>query len=771
MLITDLKGQSEPLAAYKDLEINEEINGEFSLSFTTALFEETKYVYPLVQEESIVEWEGYEFRIKNVNSQLNTKRVSARSTFFDIIDNQIETLTGGTKTAIDAMRFALSGTGWTFETQGNMPYKLLENFGESNSLALVRQLCSFFECEIKIMPNKRLILASEIGVDDDFQFRYKHNIKSLSQTTDTTNLTTCIKGYGADGLTVEYRSPNVSVYGVRWAEPIEDDRFTIADNLLDHIKQNVNDVPEVSIEIEESSLGAVRGLGDKVWIIHEPMGIEFQTRIFSKKIFPMKPGSNSYTIGNKATKIDDILTETRITIDENRKEFHSRIEQTNDEISLQVERLDGSFQEAYSKITVNADKISLVVSESNKINATSIASEIALTPSAINIMSSNINLTGRVNFNSFDSNTQNTLNTASTNATSALTLIGSVTTYNPYSGSTVIDGNKIYTDYLSSISANLGSVTIGILSSTDSKSRLSLQAGNLQVSNTEGYVQMNPSGVTGYDTYGRTNFGINSRVAYSAALSTSNYNVYLGSKGEARIVDYSDTEIGRDGNENSYTYRNLRCANINAYTIKSYGEEVATQKYVSQNGGYKSGADAYFSGVTVGDGMVSTDAVDARGSNNNIYVRGSAVRCTARGSTSSYVNCIALGYPGSSFAPLKTNIRQIEEDMLPTIMNTKIFNYHFKSDVDSLIFDRKKIGMIWEMVPYELRNEDGIEAYTLVSVLWKGVQEQQLTIDSLKKEQVDLETILGEITSTNQRQEETISMLMNRLDALEANTI
>ena len=95
----------------------------------------------------------------------------------------------------------------------------------------------------------------------DEQFRYKHNIKTLKKSVDTTKLATAIKGYGANGLVVEYRSPNEAIYGARWAEPIKDERYTIAESLLERLKQELVDAPEVSIELELSQLGFdVRGL-------------------------------------------------------------------------------------------------------------------------------------------------------------------------------------------------------------------------------------------------------------------------------------------------------------------------------------------------------------------------------------------------------------------------------------------------------------------------------------------------------------------------------
>ena len=91
------------------------------------------------------------------------------------------------------------------------------------------------------MPNKQLYFAKEIGGDNDYQYRYKHNISSIVLQEDTTNLATYIKGFGKDDLTVDYTSPNIDIFGRREEEPVKDERFTDATALLNYIKSKLQD--------------------------------------------------------------------------------------------------------------------------------------------------------------------------------------------------------------------------------------------------------------------------------------------------------------------------------------------------------------------------------------------------------------------------------------------------------------------------------------------------------------------------------------------------
>lgn len=391
LIITDLFGNAEALTDYQNVEIHEEVNGDFSLSFLCFFTEQNEHSYPLVQEESIVEWKWHEFVIKKLTEIRNRKEIFAQHVFFDLIDNQIYGISGGTLTLDAALTFALNGSGWTFENVDVVESKLLPNFGDDNSLSLIRKLCDEFQCEVKIAPNRHLVFVKEVGADQDFQFRYKHNIKAIKRTVDTSNFATVVKGFGADGLEVEYRSPNIALYGEKHGEPIRDERFTSAENLIEKCKQNIQDVPEVSIELEVSQLGFEASLGDKVWLIYEPLQIEFQTRVLAIKTYPFSKKSPEVVLSNQKRTFTDLLTQTTIEVKENKKETRSKIEQTNESIILAVERIG----EAEAKIEVHADQISLKVDQSDY-NGETIGSLINLSPTAIDIQAGKLNLIGYI---------------------------------------------------------------------------------------------------------------------------------------------------------------------------------------------------------------------------------------------------------------------------------------------------------------------------------------------------------------------------------------
>lgn len=373
MIYVKLLEQTEPLNHIQGLAIEKEINGNFQLSLTT-FNKENNPGYSLLQEESKIVVEDYEFRVKQMRENRFSKSITAINTFFDLNDERKDDMFAGTKSFVELATWLFEGTEWTMTTDID-ERKYVPNFGNDNIIALVNTLCSVFECDYEILPNKTVHFSKQIGANNDYQYRYKHNIKTLNKTVDTSNVKTFIEGYGANGLYVSYTSPLADnpLFGIRKADPVHDDRFTHANSLLEYIKTKLNDVPAVAMELDVAELTA-RELGETIWLIYEPMNIELSTRIM-KQTLGIVDGhliTKSVVLGNVLPKsTQDLLIQQKIEIDDSRKEYRSKIEQTNERISLEVEALDSQI----AQLNIRADNIELSVVDlennlSSKINQT-----------------------------------------------------------------------------------------------------------------------------------------------------------------------------------------------------------------------------------------------------------------------------------------------------------------------------------------------------------------------------------------------------------------
>lgn len=366
--VTHLDGRSEPLINIQNAEIEEEVNGGFTLSFAS-FFSENNPGYKLVEEESIVDLGGHEFRNIDFSEKRLTKSVTGNHVYFDLIHHKVEGIQGGTRTAEEQAEFILNGSGWTWEVQGDIPPQLfLGSFGNSNAVALIKTMCETLQCERQIMPGRHIVFAKEIGKDEDFQYRSKHNIKDITRSVSTSDLYTAIRATGANGVEVEYRAPTAELYKVdsnyRYADPVTNEDMTSRESLMEFAKQELGDrwMPQISIdvsvaELNEQGYQGEANLGDRIWLIEDTMGILFQTRIMKRKRNPFIKNKTTVTLANVKPKLSDILVETKVEIDKNAKEFRSKIEQTNERINLEVERLDGDILEAYARIQIESDRI------------------------------------------------------------------------------------------------------------------------------------------------------------------------------------------------------------------------------------------------------------------------------------------------------------------------------------------------------------------------------------------------------------------------------
>ena len=253
------------------------------------------------------------------------KKIYGLHIFFSIIEGREDDELSGTLALSDVLSFTLNNSGWGYEIYGDNPKLRKENFGNDNKLSLFNSILKDWDVEYKLdTPNRMVKIYPRIGELVDHTFRYNQNIKSLKLTQDTRELRTAIKGYGkAETITVgdkevttqlvaEYISPNAAKFGLRWADPIRDERFTIKGNLEEYLKETLQDEPIFSVETDVSQVDEEYdpSLGDSVLTIHEPLELDIDTRITEITRFPFdKTKRTQVVISNispeEARKVSD----------------------------------------------------------------------------------------------------------------------------------------------------------------------------------------------------------------------------------------------------------------------------------------------------------------------------------------------------------------------------------------------------------------------------------------------------------------------------------
>lgn len=488
MIVKHLDGRTEFLTDYKSLQRKRRVNGEYSLSFLLIKTERNEHAYPLTVEESIIEYDGQEYRIKKMTEKTigNTpvKQIHADHVFFDLVDEFQYDTVSGTKTLDACLTHALQNTGYTFDVIDSFPSVTFENFGNDNPLSLIQLCLNRFGAEIEI-DGKHLTFKRQIGRNTDIQFRYKHNIKTLEKYVDTTNLSTYIKGFGKqndDGsyvVTAEYLSPMHQVYGIRHAKPVYDDRYTTKEGLDERLRQELQDKPNISIKLEAVELKKAGinteqiKLGDNVFIIYEPLNIDVNARIMEIIEYPEEPKSNEFTISNIQSNLTDAVADFQRTKDRVDGIFEGKEKLPYNVLPDAIRRATESLQSAETELVfengilavnhnnpnflvifnsngigisrdggktfteaITADGFVLSAGAIGQLNANNI--NVAGVVSAINdddtlvFEASKIDLYGKVTFNMFDTSTKSIIN-SKTDPTQVSNIISQTT----------IDGGKV----------------------------------------------------------------------------------------------------------------------------------------------------------------------------------------------------------------------------------------------------------------------------------------------------------------------------------------
>lgn len=159
--------------------------------------------------------------------------------------------------------------------------------------------------------------------------------------------------------------------------------------------------------------------------------------------------------------------------------------------------------------------------------------------------------------------------------------------------------------------------------------------------------------------------------------------------------------------------------------------------------GYTGGGSVTLTGATAG---FTGYAFIGTGTNLLLRTAGE-VRAVMPDDPGSYRPVRGSSFPTSSSINYKTNLENIDEriDALALINETDVWHYHLKGNVDSFIFDKPKIGVIAEMVNPLIRDEDGVDPYSMLSVSWRAIQQLHDLIDKQSVRIRDLERVLGVI--------------------------
>lgn len=395
-----------------------------------------------------------------------------------------------------------------------------------------------FNAEFKVQ-GKVVYIHKLVGYNKDVILHEDLNVNNVRMDVDASGFHTWAKGFGdlpeSNGenepeyrLEVEYRSPLIDKFGAIEGPAIKDGNYKLADSLTAAVKKQVENSYTVSTEVDVVDLTnngypeMVFEEGDRIWLYVDRLNLNQQVRVMEvDESFDWEGNkiNAQYVLGNEG-----IATRYKTQQYDSIKDFRDIISGRK---PLQYNWLPEAVKRAAEIINGNQDSLFKY-----------------LPGEIIGINQSNPN--GYMRFNTdgigFSRDGGKTYQTAMT-----------------YEG---IVADAITAGTLRAILIEGVEIIGSIFRSADKGTEFYVEGGNMILSRAGRKVTVNPDGVYGINSAGEITFKADRGLVTSAALGTSNSNVYLApdSNNEVRVVDVKS--IPSDGVAENYNYRPIRAQGL-----------------------------------------------------------------------------------------------------------------------------------------------------------------------------------------------------------------
>lgn len=296
-MITFTDVEKNEYQAQCEIEKTDAVNGEKSLSGTIYFGQDVKANIAKGWTLSFLD-EEYVVVTYTKNDKENTVAFSAVQAFFYKMSKTgfYEKWNGShpLSSYLDAL---FAGTGYTYDNTASIAAFEKQDWGMSDRLSLFNDIINQANVEFSVEGTVVHVVPA-MGSDLSTIVRKKFNLDTAEIQTDNTSFATYGRGYGAYSkpndttskrLEVEYKSPLYNYYypkfGAIEAVPIADERYTIADNLLEAVKEKVDKSWAISLTlnlVDLQSVGykyAMANPGDYITVIDENLNFSDKVRI------------------------------------------------------------------------------------------------------------------------------------------------------------------------------------------------------------------------------------------------------------------------------------------------------------------------------------------------------------------------------------------------------------------------------------------------------------------------------------------------------------
>ena len=464
--------------------------------------------------------------------------------------------------------------------------------------------------------------------------------------------------------------------------------------------------------------------------------------------------TNATNAQNTANSINDNLTTNYYT----KTETNSEINQKADEISSTVSKTYSTKtettqakQDAINSANASTDEKLEDYSTTEEMNSAITQKADSITSEVSKTYSTKTETTNAKNaaINSANSSTDNKLKNYSTT-----TQMNSAITQSANAINTTVSKKVGKNEVISSINQSSESIKINAdkieLTANDV---LNLLAGN--TINLSGKEITMTSDHLNIDSNGKitiTDEGTSTSYYFEIKKINSNNNLKIGSYEISITNSLANSfiragEIGTSDNSGNQIYFNPNTMQFitasNITTLKASGIE--TPHITVNDGGNKN--------VTIeGNGYLGCDS---------LYVDATGINCVGNIQAHSHIYC-NNGVEPFSLAEKKRDIEKYNNKALNEVLNTDIYYYNYKEDAENI---KRRVGAIigtdYKCSKVIIGTEGkGIDLYSMISVAYKAIQEQQELIEKQNK-------TIENLTAKVEKLEKTIEELTARVEKLE----
>lgn len=299
-MITFLDEKDVEYGALATIKVTNAVNGERSL---TGEIESGDYVLENIERGWRLRFDDEYYAVtyaKPVDEGTSTHVTfdAVHQFFWDFDKSSVhEQLNDGSHTFLTYLDFIFTGSDYTYTIDPLLKVYAFEkqSFGYKSRLKLFNDVITSSGVEFQV-NGKVVRILEKTGTDLSTVVRKNFNMNELGIEKNIGDFVTYQKGFGAwidendhskGRLVTEYTSPLASVYGKLEAEPLVDERYTQADNMVAALKANVDNSYSISITLDMEDLTRAGydytqpRAGDYIMAINETLDFQEKIRIVS----------------------------------------------------------------------------------------------------------------------------------------------------------------------------------------------------------------------------------------------------------------------------------------------------------------------------------------------------------------------------------------------------------------------------------------------------------------------------------------------------------